>query len=269
MDIKNLIWFSNKISMRTEILLLFTIGFFLLLVFAPLYSDSWGLIEIKKYKVINSKAVCGDKLCKEIDEIRSKKGLSTRDIKVCGNEPCKYLDRADSTIPKNIDTPLGKYKFGIPLHQITCNEGFELILKASNNYPACVKEENVIKLIANGWALDSNSQKLILLESQEKYSSKIALASYGTDNLLSASFDRVYDQDFIIFEGIGWHRLHNVEVTISSDSKIIDSVRSKTTDHGRLWMHWPIPESLPAGQYYIYASDGIHQSELIIPISER
>lgn len=254
--------------MKILILVLFSVGL-LCLIFSSLYDLSWGLIEIKEYKVINSKVVCGDKLCKEIDEIRSKKGLSTRDIKVCGNELCKYFDRDDLIIPKNIDTPLGKYKFGIPLHQITCKDGFELILKESNNNPACVKAENAIKLMSKGWALDYKSQKIVLAASQEKYSSKIILASYDTDNLLSASFDRVNDQDFIVFEGIGWHRLHNVEVTISNESEIIDSVRSKTTDHGRLWMHWPIPELLPEGQYYIYASDGVHQSELVIPLSGK
>ena len=35
-----------------------------------------GLVEFKKYKVINSPKVCGDKMCSEIDEERAKKGLS-------------------------------------------------------------------------------------------------------------------------------------------------------------------------------------------------
>jgi hypothetical protein len=255
--------------MKAKILGLFTIGLLFLSTFTTLYSVSWGFIEIEEFNVINSKAVCGDKLCKEMDEVRSKKGLSTRDSKVCGYEPCKYLDRADRTIPKNINLPIGKYNFGIPLHQITCNEGFELILKSSNNNPACVKTENALRLIAKGWALDHESQKLVIVESQEKHSTKIALSSYGTDELLSASFDKVYDQDFVVFEGIGWHRLHNVEITISDEDKIIDFVKSQTTDHGRLWMHWPIPESLPAGQYHVYASDRIHQSELILQISDN
>jgi len=242
--------------------------FFAILIISFSFGSAAGtVVEFKEYKVINSPAVCGDKLCKQVDEERSKKGLSTRDVKVCGNEPCKYLDRAESTIPKNIDTPLGKYKFGIPLHQITCNEELKLVLKASNNYPACVKSENAIRLIASGWALDIELQKQIIAESEEKYTSKIALASYSTDDLLSASFDKVYDQDFVVFEGIGWHRLHNVEITISGEQEIIDSVRSQTTDRGRLWMHWPIPESLPAGQYHIHATDGIHSADLSLEVT--
>ena len=36
-----------------------------------------GFIEFKKYKVINSPKVCGDKMCSEIDERRAKKGLAS------------------------------------------------------------------------------------------------------------------------------------------------------------------------------------------------
>jgi hypothetical protein len=255
--------------MRAKILGLFAIGLLCLLTFTPLYSIGWGLVYIKEFNVINSEAVCGDKLCKKVDETRSQKGLSTRDFKVCGYEACKYLHRAERTIPKNINTPVGKYEFGIPLHQITCNEGLELILKSSDSSPVCIKAENAKKLIAKGWALDPESQKLIIAESQKKESTKITLYRYETNDLLGASFDKVYEQEFVIFEGIGWHGLHNVEVTISNEDKIIDSIRSKTTEHGRLWVHWPIPESLPSGQYYIHASDGIHQSELVIQISDK
>jgi len=51
-------------------------------------NDAHGFIEIKKYKVINSPDVCGEKLCSPLDEQKAKKGISTRDIKVCGNVPC-------------------------------------------------------------------------------------------------------------------------------------------------------------------------------------
>ncbi|MGQ0771887.1 MAG: pentapeptide repeat-containing protein [Nitrososphaerota archaeon] len=47
-----------------------------------------GFIEIKKYKVINSPDVCGEKLCSPLNEQKAKKGLSTRDIKICGDRPC-------------------------------------------------------------------------------------------------------------------------------------------------------------------------------------
>ena len=50
--------------------------------------DAGSLIEIKKYKVINSQDVCGDNLCSPAVEQKAKKGMSTRDIKICGDAPC-------------------------------------------------------------------------------------------------------------------------------------------------------------------------------------
>jgi len=47
---------------------------FLVILLIVVISISWGInqadgfIEIKKYKVINSPNVCGDKLCSEVDE---------------------------------------------------------------------------------------------------------------------------------------------------------------------------------------------------------
>ena len=61
--LKILISFDCKISMRPEILALFTVGLLGLLMYTPVYAESLGLIEIKKWRVINSAEVCGDKLC--------------------------------------------------------------------------------------------------------------------------------------------------------------------------------------------------------------
>jgi len=57
-----------------------------------------GFIEIKKYKVINSPKVCGDKLCSEVDEKIAKKGESSRNIKVCGDKLCSDFFRGYKTI---------------------------------------------------------------------------------------------------------------------------------------------------------------------------
>jgi uncharacterized protein YjbI with pentapeptide repeats len=60
----------------------------ILVLMPPSNNDAQGFIEIKKYKVINSPDVCGDKLCSQLTEQKAKKGLSTRDIKICGDRPC-------------------------------------------------------------------------------------------------------------------------------------------------------------------------------------
>ncbi|MEW6044512.1 MAG: pentapeptide repeat-containing protein [Thermoproteota archaeon] len=53
---------------------------------------------MKKYKVINSQDVCGDRLCSIADELRAKKGLSTHDG-VCKNRPC-YVNTDNRPVEK-------------------------------------------------------------------------------------------------------------------------------------------------------------------------
>jgi hypothetical protein len=58
----------------------------------------------------------------------------------------------DKIHPQTIRTPLQQFKFGIPMDEIRCKEGLELILKTSDGSPACAKPETKQKLIERGWA---------------------------------------------------------------------------------------------------------------------
>ena len=71
-----------------------------------------------------------------------------------------------------------------------------------------------------------------------------------------------------MFDGNGWHRLHNVEITISA-SDFSESVRTKTDDRGHLNMPWPIPDTVGGRVYHIFATDGIHEFDIDIPISPK
>ena len=55
--------------------------------------NEYSYIEIKKYKVINSPKVCGDKMCSEIDDKNAKKGLTSHNVKICGDKPCYEISR--------------------------------------------------------------------------------------------------------------------------------------------------------------------------------
>ena len=154
-----------------------------------------GLIEIKKYKAINSPKVCGEKLCNEVDTKRSEKGLSTRDIKVCDDRLCNEISETKMTSPVK-------------------------------------QEKNVM-----------------------------------SDARLSITPEIINGKKYLTFEGFGWHRSHNVEITITNDDEKIASIRSLTNDNGILHMPWPLPSNLSSGLYQIHATDGIHQNKLTIPIS--
>jgi len=85
-------------------------------------------------------------------------------------------------------------------------------------------------------------------------SSSITLAegvSIGT-NLSSVSI-----WDMVIFRGEGFHRLHNVEITIYQEDIIVSKLLTKTTDRGDLFMPLIVTDLSP-GNYDVVATDTIH-----------
>jgi len=223
-------------------------------------------IEFRKYKVINSPKVCGDKICSEIDEQRAKKGLSSRDIKVCGDRPCYEITAKTTTVNKS--NPLGQFKRGIELDMIQCKTLHQLVIKTTNAFPACVKVESIEKLRQRGWAISEMKQQEIF----EKFvqNRKVENIQVKTikdfDVMISVTPDQIYNQRYLMFEGHGWHGLHNVEITISGGD-FSESLLSKTDQSGHLNMPWPIPDSVGGMRYHIFATDGIHEFEMDIPIA--
>ena len=49
-------------------------------------------------------------------------------------------------------SPLKQIQLGILPQNVSCNDGFELVIKVSNEMPACVKATSVQKLKEIGWA---------------------------------------------------------------------------------------------------------------------
>jgi hypothetical protein len=227
-----------------------------------------GLIEFKKYKVINSPKVCGDKLCSEIDEKIAKKGESSRNIKVCGDRLCSDFSKEQKSFNKS--SPFGQLKLGIAIDLIQCKEGQELVIKTTNSFPACVKIENVEKLRDKGWAISEKIQQELFSEFVENR--KKGIGSNKTiedfDVTMTITMEQINNQRYLMFDGNGWHRLHNVEITITG-GMFSERLLSKTDDRGHLNMPWPIPDEIGGQKYNIFATDGIHEFEIDIPISTK
>lgn len=51
-------------------------------------------------------------------------------------------------------SPRAQFEKGVAAEDIICKEGLELIIKAKNHSPACVKPETKTKLIQRGWAIN-------------------------------------------------------------------------------------------------------------------
>ena len=55
------------------------------------------------------------------------------------------------TLKLSLFPPLKQLKSGIPIGELTCMQGFSLVIKSEDNFPACVKPETAAKLVARGW----------------------------------------------------------------------------------------------------------------------
>ena len=54
-------------------------------------------------------------------------------------------------------SPLVQFKSGIAANNVKCQQGLQLVIKADNGSPACVKPDTVTKLVEWGWAKTTTS----------------------------------------------------------------------------------------------------------------
>jgi len=227
------------------------LGLLGLLLYTPVNAEAAGLIEIKKWRGINSPEVCGDKLCEELE--------------------------GDSGIP-----PLKQFNEGISLEKIRCKQGFELVLKTSNNHPACVKESSIEILVQRGWAtvLDIIIKQHIPVDAESAEKAR----QLGTKGVVLASESFVMDennptvtitssdingQDAIIFEGSGFRGFHVIDVIVTNEFGFEAELDTKTSEGGNLFMPWLIPDLFEMGTYKIVFSDRLSSHEIIIKIGNQ
>ncbi len=224
-----------------------------------------GFIEIKKYKVINSPKVCGDKMCSEIDDKNAKKGLTSHNVKICGDKPCYEISREPKEFT-NESSPYGQFRLGITVDLIKCKHEMEVVIKKTTLFPACVDTKNIEKLRNKGWAISEHEQDKIFQEISKNRKISKEIAQQKPDVSLSVVSEEFNNERYLVFDGFGWHRLHNVEITITGED-FEQSVRTKTDDRGYLNMPWPIPDFVGGKFYNILATDGINEFEMKVPIS--
>ena len=231
-------------------LLLFLIILISLGLTVSLAEGGTNIIEFKKAHVTNSPKVCGDKLCDEVSK-----------------------EESSYSIPKNSHSPMGKYNMGIPIHKIICQPHSIFVLKLSNWHPACVKPDSVQRLVDIGWAASLEDLENIFAASAKKEIPQFApLKEYRKEFPLyeglgmSIESDTIYDEKYLIFNGYGWHGFHNVEITISNNLGEVEFMMTKTDPDGILYLPWKIPDTITSGWYQVYATDGINEYEIDIPI---
>jgi len=204
-------------------------------------------------------------MCSEIDEKRAKKGLSSHNVEICGDRLCYEIKSKQENFANN-SSPYGQFRLGIALDLIECKQGQEVVIKKTVQLPACVDAKSAERLREKGWAIPDVEQTEIF---KEILTNRIINADLAIQKILDVSLsvvsEEIYNQKYLMFDGYGWHRLHNVEITISG-VEFEESVRTKTDDRGHLNMPWPIPDVVGGELYKIFATDGIHEFEMNVPI---
>ncbi len=198
-------------------------------------------MEFKTSNVSNLSKICGDQLCSDVP-----------------NETIASSHQSSSLV---------QYQLGIELDQIECNEKQAIAIKSTTHSPACVNVGTVDVLQERNWAVSETIQNTIFEALVEVRTNIMAQKSSQISDVgLTITNDAINNQRFLVIERFGWHRLHNVEITISS-SDFSASIRSKTTDRGDLDTLWQIPDSVGGKMHNIFATDGIYEFELDIPIT--
>ncbi|MDE2589475.1 MAG: PQQ-dependent sugar dehydrogenase, partial [Patescibacteria group bacterium] len=74
--------------------------------------------------------------------------ISGTSMTIAQNEKVQDISNTALTYShQTIQSPLVQYRSGIDVQSITCNVGLQLILKAEDNSPACVRPDTAQKLM--------------------------------------------------------------------------------------------------------------------------
>jgi thiol-disulfide isomerase/thioredoxin len=72
----------------------------------------------------------------------------------------KMLNSENMTGMGNVESPAMQLKHGVMYYDVKCNNGFVLVLKSTDNSPACVKPSTVETLVERGWAKGNTMMKM-------------------------------------------------------------------------------------------------------------
>ena len=185
---------------------------------------------------------------------------------------------------KSINSPLSQYNQGISLEKISCNDGFKLVLKTSNNRPVCLKPDSAKILVERGWAKVFEKKHLqetfppelkeTLKKIDETRPVYLAQESFAMENdipnipnkypTVSLRLSEISGHDVIIFEGSGFRGTHSIDIRIIDDEGNRIKLHTKTTQRGDMLMPWPIPENLEPGTYTVQFWDRVSEHFLTI-----
>ena len=173
-----------------------------------------------------------------------------------------FLTIGDANAFSYFPPPLKQITDGVLPENITCAEGLQIVLKHSNNLPACVKASSIDKLLERGWAME-----IIPLTTTIDFETKISEKAIKIWNhALDKEHSEVEDENLqgptddgyeIIFYDVSGD-----EIFFNQSSKLpsfLQHWQDDATKHHKIWNVFVklIPESQRnVNQFYI-TTDGI------------
>jgi plastocyanin len=143
------------------------------------------------YTATNFQEINSDKntrtLTLEVPPITEQYNILEREnagIKITGTILAPQVNR--DIIPYHIASPILQQKSGIPIKEIDCADGFELIVKSDGKTPACVKSDTVGTLVLRGWAsVNDLSSNLVCNQDCKNIVEKAGYVCNAEDNIFS------------------------------------------------------------------------------------
>ena len=206
--------------------------------FATAYSQFPGTVKAFKYKPTMVPYVCGDKLIEGTD--------------------------CQAEIP-----PLVQFKQGTKSEQVSCKKGFELVLKNSDDSPACLTSSTAKILVQRGWArtiipqddMQEPADPVITSIIRKIGAQPFALANESFEMRdhsprLTITLSKISGQDVMVFKGTGFREFHVIDFIITNDQGFEEKIETQTARFsGDLDMPWIIPPSMVSGEYDILITD--------------
>ncbi|HEX5358870.1 MAG TPA: hypothetical protein VFW99_03030 [Candidatus Nitrosotalea sp.] len=182
------------------------------------------------------------------------------------------------SIPYTVPSPFLQLREGIPIKDIECLDGFELIVKSDGKTPACVRHDTVGTLILRGWASVNGLSSNLVCNNQDcrnmvekagyvcnaegsifscyvQNSADVAKVTIpnGASNSQSSTSNYVPSKIIVVLgknSTVQWYNQDNVPSSVTSDLKKFDSTfimpnHSWTFVFDRPGIYWYHSESHP------------------------
>lgn len=135
-----------------------------------------------------------------------------------------YSNASADTTVITLESPLKQFKSDIDPYFVICNQNLQLVIKSSDNSPACVRPSSIERLLKQGWvnAYDNNGKYLpIILPNMIKVQNTNFTINYditGNNKLIDAN---MYAQKTSLV--LSLHTSSNGTLSVSIPRVLLDS----------------------------------------------